>query len=434
MVWSAFTLTFDRKLQIIPSVGMGVIWTLSSPLFGAMLFYLVTGHLPFSGSNPTLILKNVIESNRPSVSELSPTMSAGLADLIERLLSADPEDRHNDAEDVSLALEACLAEANVDCEDSRWNLRRYIEDPDDFDQRLDDHLRQILIVRGKQHLDSGDHLAALRLFNRLLSMDEDNEEVLELVQGLHGEPHRSTRRGTLLALLLILLVIVGGLWGAQQRTPPPPLPQPAITPTPTTRPVVPLPTSAPLPVPQPQPVVEPVPAPRLSTTVTAPRPTPQAEPPKPEVEPIPQEPGRVRFGDGPLIGTLYIDGTRMGSTREVSRAELELPVGEHVVEVRGDGILDWEQTIIVGSGETMTVPIQLVPRPATLHFRPEHYPGHCQVYLDDNLQGTLVELGYDLLIKRRTESCSVRVSCQGGPEHEKRYNYITDEDYFPPPT
>jgi len=33
---------------------------------GTLLFYLVTGSFPFSGSNPSLILKNIIEGNRPA--------------------------------------------------------------------------------------------------------------------------------------------------------------------------------------------------------------------------------------------------------------------------------------------------------------------------------------------------------------------------------
>ena len=142
-------------------------------------------------------------------------VDAHLADLIERLLSTSPEDRHQSAEAVTHSLEACLAEANVDPEDARWNLQRYVEDPDAFDTRLDEHLRQILIVRGKQHLESGDHLAALRLFNRLLSMDEDNEEVLDLVQGLHGEPAKGVRRGTIIALTGAVVLIGLVTWGAR---------------------------------------------------------------------------------------------------------------------------------------------------------------------------------------------------------------------------
>jgi len=67
---------------------------------GTLLYHLVTGHLPFSGSNPSLILKNIIEGNRPNVAELAPTMSASLADLIERCMQVDREQRFNSASEV----------------------------------------------------------------------------------------------------------------------------------------------------------------------------------------------------------------------------------------------------------------------------------------------------------------------------------------------
>ena len=42
VVWSAYTLTFDRPLVILPAVALGFLWALSSPLVGVMIFYLVS--------------------------------------------------------------------------------------------------------------------------------------------------------------------------------------------------------------------------------------------------------------------------------------------------------------------------------------------------------------------------------------------------------
>ncbi len=406
---------------------------------GTMLFYLVTGHLPFSGSNPSLILKNVIESNRPVVSELAPSMSAGMADVIERLMATNPDDRYQSAGDVARALQACLAETDVDPEDSRWHLRNYLDDPDTLETRLDEHLQQVLIVRGKQHLEAGDHLAALRLFNRLLSMDEDNEEVLELVQGLHGEQKQPGGRGTYVGLIVALLTLGLAAWGANQFVEPSvvePEPAEVVAPTPPPEPTA-VATPAPEPV-IPEPVAEPEPVAALPDgAVFAPRPRPA---PVPEPDPEPPEEEEPQFGKvkitglGELVGILWVDGEKMGSTRSVSRAPLELSVGQHTFKVTGDTILEWTQDVIVGQGETIDVPIELEVRPAPLAFRQGDWEQICQVYLDNNLKGTLGELGYKLLIKRPSEPFVVRVECPGGLHLEEDYTFIADGETFPPPT
>ena len=53
---------------------------------GTLLFHLVTGQLPFTGANPSIVLRNVIEAKRPGVQELAPDISANLADVIEQLI------------------------------------------------------------------------------------------------------------------------------------------------------------------------------------------------------------------------------------------------------------------------------------------------------------------------------------------------------------
>ncbi len=47
---------------------------------GSLLFHLVTGRLPFPGTNPSIILRNIIEGKRPEVLELQPGVSPQVAD------------------------------------------------------------------------------------------------------------------------------------------------------------------------------------------------------------------------------------------------------------------------------------------------------------------------------------------------------------------
>ncbi|MBT3217582.1 MAG: serine/threonine protein kinase, partial [Proteobacteria bacterium] len=97
---------------------------------GTLLYQLVTGQLPFQGSNPSLILKNIIEGNRPAVLELAPNMSATLADIIERLMAPDRDERYSQASDVLEALGCCLVEVSIDPDDPLWNVGAFIDDTD----------------------------------------------------------------------------------------------------------------------------------------------------------------------------------------------------------------------------------------------------------------------------------------------------------------
>jgi len=194
---------------------------------GTLLFYLCSGHLPFAGSNPSLILKNIIEGNRPTVLELAPSVSATLADTIERLLQTDREGRFDDARQVVEQLEAALDEVQIDPSSPRWSLCAWLEDAAAYSRHLESHLHDVLLAEGRRLLEAGESLAALRLLNRLLALDEDNAEVLALVQGLHQDASRGRAvpwavAGVAALLATMAFLVVGVLTGW--------LPVPGLTP------------------------------------------------------------------------------------------------------------------------------------------------------------------------------------------------------------
>jgi eukaryotic-like serine/threonine-protein kinase len=155
---------------------------------GTMLFYLATGSLPFQGQNPSVILRNIIDGNRPRVLELAPDVSAAFADIVERLLQTDPSTRPNNADDTVRDLAASLAEVDVAPLEGPFTLRALVDNIDLYRASLEEHLRRVLLEKGRARLEQGDYLGALRLFNRLLAIDPENTTVLDLVQGLHTRP------------------------------------------------------------------------------------------------------------------------------------------------------------------------------------------------------------------------------------------------------
>ena len=397
---------------------------------GTVLFYLVTGHLPFSGSNASLILKNVIEGNRPHVTELAPTMSASLADVIERALSVEPSGRQSSAAEIDQALTSCLTEAGIDPDDERWQLRAYVDDAAAYEARLEAHLTEVLVAAGRERLEHGDHLAALRLFNRLLSMDEDNTEVLSLVQGLHVSVARPARdrRARLLAggALLLLGAALAGLWLLVARSEPrvteaAPVAQ-IVAPVPKVAPPTPLPPTAFGPVPPNEP---PQAALRAATTALAPAVSPSPPPsaaiaPEPtpvgEAEPAPQEaPATLILNTGSYQADVYWREQKLGTTRE----QHMIPPGIYELSLRS-GLFQTEVIkVSVAPGEKKVVPVTLRVLPSTISF-PAGWASACVVSANGADRGNIGGMAdRALTVDRPDRSVEVRLECpeQGTATH-----------------
>ena len=423
---------------------------------GTVLYRLVTGHLPFSGSNASLILKNVIEGTRPSVSELAPAMSPRLADVVERLMATQPSERFPHAQDVAAELRGCLGDAGLLAEDGEapmpeWSLRTYLEDAVAWEQRLDEHLRAHLLVRGKHLLAAGEHLEALRLFNRLLSMDEDNEEVLALIHGLHREASPSTtRRGPALPLVAfgVLGVLLGGLGWALQADEG----EGVVSVEPVVAP--PEPPARPRPQPVDLPVV--VPAPPAPVAKSPPEPTPQRPPSAPRATPSPRPvapsgsepvaptagtasldppedaapvdaPATLSIRSGRMTGNVWIDGRKVGTTRE----DHVITPGAHDVEIRGMFLIPHTERIFASSGEDVVLNVKLQAKPARVRFDAA-YDVRCVAYLDSQQMGSLGELDRTLSVASPDRPHIVSLSCPGEDTVAHTYKYVAGEDTFPP--
>jgi hypothetical protein len=76
---------------------------------GSVLYRLVAGRNPFTGSNPVAVLLALGIEEPPPVRELNPDVPPALADLIHQMLSKDPADRPQTAAEVAARLEAVAA-------------------------------------------------------------------------------------------------------------------------------------------------------------------------------------------------------------------------------------------------------------------------------------------------------------------------------------
>ncbi len=388
---------------------------------GTLLFHAVTGQLPFSGSNPSIILRNIIEGNRPEVTELAPDISPTLAELIERLLQTDPDDRIQTCEDARDALLDSITELHIDPTLPEWSLQTWVIDPLRYAERLRAHLSVVLLEDGRSRLANGDHLGALRQLNRLLSVDEDNEEVLELVQSMHDRMPRdrsTARRGWWVAAVVGALgagLFTWALWPAPTPDPVPPGPTAVDPRPPATDPVV-EPAESAVTLPAPDPDGPPAEGPDGSepdsddpdgrrdgtadaaktgpTEVDAsPRPPRERRPPAPPRVPPPPpriDPGYVTVVVPGSWGKIFIDGKPRGQTG--SAGAIPVLPGSHELRVENEYAKPWVRTFEIAPGETPEIVVTgLVPKPATAVLADAG--AGCRVALDGHGLGTVGGLG-----------------------------------------
>ena len=386
---------------------------------GTLLFYLVTGHFPFSGSNPSLILKNIIEGNRPEPVELAPTMSATLSDVIERLLAPAREDRFATAHDALTALAAANHEVGISVGDEAWSVAQYMKDPEAYTEALEGMLAHVLVERGKAMMEAGDHLSALRLYNRVLSIDDENTEVLAVVQGLHQQNVTTIRRSSGVALglgLLVVLVIAGAIAWVSMRpvvAVEPETPPEVATPSPVVpSPVAPIPAEVEV---EPSPVepavdVEPEPVPTSVPRPAPPSPQPVIVPPDetPDPEPEPEAPGFVTINSGQFSADVYEEDVKLGFTRQAE--PFELSPGVHLLTLRSSATLERQLEVVVASGETRTVAVELMPKPGSV-FIPSSFDDDCRVTRNHEALGTVGSLDRTVSVPRPDRRTIVVLDC-----------------------
>lgn len=170
---------------------------------GIMLFQLVTGELPFNGKNPHEILKRIAECQYPDPRRLCAQVGNELAGIINKALAASPSDRYDEVGLMQEALEAHITGSGIG--DLRSELEQFFNDPESYQVELEPRLIAHLSERGNQLLDTN-RVAALELFNRVLSIDDGNAHVLNQIRRI-GARQRHLRLAGLVVLALGVLAL-----------------------------------------------------------------------------------------------------------------------------------------------------------------------------------------------------------------------------------
>lgn len=80
---------------------------------GCILFELLTGHVPFTGSNPFAILSKHISDPVPSIKNSRPDLSPAIEFVVKKAMAKNPQDRYQTANELAADLQAAISPAVV---------------------------------------------------------------------------------------------------------------------------------------------------------------------------------------------------------------------------------------------------------------------------------------------------------------------------------
>ncbi len=178
---------------------------------GVLLYRLATGELPFSGNNPHEVLKKIADGDFLPASMVCPAVSEELDTIIDKALTVDPELRYQSAEAFDEAVTGLIADMGRS--DPETETKLFFADAEAYQETMRQQLVAFLLKEARELGHSGRLSTALRHLNRILFLDEHNQEVPKLLSWIQ----RKQALGDMLrrsAQLLGVFVLVGAAGAA----------------------------------------------------------------------------------------------------------------------------------------------------------------------------------------------------------------------------
>ncbi|WP_169972815.1 serine/threonine protein kinase [Tautonia rosea] len=108
-----------------PEVARGAGSTKKSDIYGlgAVLYSLLTGRAPYSGSSVNQVLRKIITTDPSPIRSIHPEAPAALEAICKKAMARNPDDRYDSAEEVSTEVRRWLADEPVHAYPEPWGVR-----------------------------------------------------------------------------------------------------------------------------------------------------------------------------------------------------------------------------------------------------------------------------------------------------------------------
>jgi serine/threonine-protein kinase len=391
---------------------------------GTLLYWLMTGALPFQAGNTTALLKKILDADYPDPRLLNPAVSDRLAECVRSLLRREPSDRPASAKAVVASLEAALAEDGLT--QPAEELRSYLKEPREMQQRFRVELRARLLSQAQESLAERHYPRVLKLADRLLALNPDEPEARALVNAV-SERERRRRRMLGVGKFALVIALLGAgsfsfarvvTWARTQRAKQ--IAASAATRAHETVAETTLAAAAPA-------FQEPA-APEPANPPPAPHEHPalRTHLPPPKLQPL---------GTGTLLlriapyADVAIDGRPVESG--VTNKSFSLPAGTHELGLRHPDCMPWTERVEIKAGQPLDLPVRLVPMPARLKIDAD--PRDASVMVDGVFRGTAFESFPQPILVPLTESqgsVRVRLYKNGYADHTETVHVRANHEQY----
>jgi serine/threonine-protein kinase len=162
---------------------------------GATLYQLATGSMPFTGSTARVVA-SIVRGDYIKALRREPKIGPAMAEVIDRLMSLDPDDRFATAAETEAAL---LEIAGTDPDAL---IAALLDDPERTRRRLEAGAIASSLEAAERSAAEGRVPRAISWADRVLAYEPDNDEALALIDTLSGQRSRLPMIAGIVAVVL----------------------------------------------------------------------------------------------------------------------------------------------------------------------------------------------------------------------------------------
>jgi serine/threonine-protein kinase len=371
---------------------------------GTILYWLITGQLPFEGPSPGALLKQVLSGEFTDPRVLKPAVSDRLAAVVAHSLARNRADRIQTAAAFQSELAAALTDSGI--ADPAELITHFMEAPAETSQATRGTVVARLMEQGQAARDARKTGRALAAYSRVIAIVPGTPEAGAARQAIErlNSRRRWRRRAAMAAGLLVIFGAAAAAKPALSRLlqPPPEPPKVALKePEQIVPEIKPLEPSKPITAPPLEAMVAPRTPPRTLTMKVDPRAASRpvvAPPTTVSAKAIPAQPELVALAvRSKPWGELIIDGETKASRTPYDGL---IPAGHHLVEIRNpNGCCEPFRTEAdLAAGVPREIHARLEPLPARVYLDVEG-PADTAVLFDDQVKRVGdITLGKPLLV------------------------------------
>jgi serine/threonine protein kinase len=170
---------------------------------GIVLYEVLTGQHPFTGSNPQAVLHQIVEGKYREPVEINSLLPPSLNQLIKKSLQKNIAERIS-LEDMSQYLSRYIKELNL--EEPEKEIKKWLVSKEEYEKQINKRLANYHLAEGLKSKKNQNFHQALFHFEQVLKIDPENQQVHTALLEIQRRSLRKKKAVFLISLLSIGLI------------------------------------------------------------------------------------------------------------------------------------------------------------------------------------------------------------------------------------